>query len=152
MGQRDTFPPTRYVHEVRTHFDDLLASSLPEEVLAFAAGKAHAAGLEPREAAIHICDDHSWLLARQWVEANQMASELAEFAIASRISECANLARAMEQDVLDLLPDLPDLMRQPCFSDAFREMVADIAAWHGLPEHRWTAPIGQEGSARRLTA
>ncbi len=150
MGQRDPSPPTQYIRDVKHHLDDLLAFALPEEVLEQAAGKAFAAGLEPCEAAIHLCDDHSWLLSRQWVEANQMASELAEFSIASRISECANLAREMDQDLLDLLPDLPDLVGQPCFSDGFRDTVAHIATWHGIPEHRWSAPEVQVGVAGRV--
>ena len=152
MGQRDPSPPTRYIHDAQTRLQDLLAFSLPEDVLAFAAGKVFAAGLEPREAAIQICDDHSWLLSRQWVEANQTASELAEFAIATRISECANLAREMKQDLLDLLPDLPDLVRQPCFSAEFRDLVAHIATWHGIPEHRWSGQEVRTGVSGRATA
>ncbi|EYD76418.1 hypothetical protein Rumeso_01976 [Rubellimicrobium mesophilum DSM 19309] len=114
--------------------------------------KTFAAGLEPREAAVRLCHDHSRLLSRQWVEENLTASELAEFAIASRISECANLAREIGRDLLDLLPDLPDFVRQPCFSDEFRDMVADIAAWHGIPEHRWTSPEMWADLSGRVTA
>ena len=62
------------------------------------------------------------------------------FAIASRIDECAGLATGTGQDLLEVLPDLLDLVRQPCFSDKFRDMVVNIAARHGIPEHRWHAP------------
>jgi hypothetical protein len=126
-----------------------LALSLPEEVLTFAARKAFARGLEPREAAVLICHEHNQRLCQQMVERDEMASDLVEFAIASRIDECGNLAGEMDQDLLDLLPDLPAFVRQPCFSDEFRDMVLHIATWHGVPEHRWSAaealcgPLGQ---------
>ncbi len=140
MGQRDPSPPTLYTLDVQKLLEDTMALSLPESALAFAAQKAFARGLEPREAAILICYDHSRRLGQQLVEADELASDLVEFAIANRIDASAELAGAMDQELLDLLPDLPDLVRQPCFSDEFRDVVAHIVTWHGIPDHRWSVP------------
>jgi hypothetical protein len=140
MGQRDSSPPTLYTLDVQKLLEDTLALSLPESALAFAAQRAFARGIEPREAAVLICHDHSRRLGQQLLDDNEPVSDLVEFAIANRIDGCADLASAMDQDLLDLLPDLPDLVRQPCFSGEFRDMVAHILTWHGIPEHRWSAP------------
>jgi hypothetical protein len=149
MGQKDCSPPPRYLREVRQLLDDYMALWLPTDLLEPALAKAFVVGLDPREAAVHICHEHSRRLCRQMIERSDTASDLVEFAIASRIDECGNLAGEMDQDLLDLLPDLPAFVRQPCFSEEFRDMVLHIATWHGIPEHRWSAaealcgPVGQ---------
>ena len=149
MGQKDRTPPSRYLRDVRQLLDDHLALWLPADLLEPALASAFMRGLEPREAAVQICHEHSLRLCRQLLDQSDMASDLVEFAIASRIDECGNLAGEMDHDLLDLLPDLPAFVRQPCFSDEFRDMVLHIATWHGIPEHRWSAaealcgPLGQ---------
>lgn len=140
MGQRDPSPPTNYVHDVERLLDAPLVLSLPTEVLDFATRKAFARGLEPREAAVLICHQHSRRLCQRLLDDHEPASDLVELAIANRIDGCAELASQMDHDLLDLLPDLPYFLRQPCFSNEFRDMVANIATWHGIPEHRWSAP------------
>jgi hypothetical protein len=35
-----------------------------------------------------------------------------------------------------VLPDLPHLVRQPCFSDEFRDMVANTTSWTQMIEER----------------
>ena len=152
MGQRDPSPPTHYVRDIETLLDEPLALSLPTSALEFAAQTAFVRGLEPREAAVLICHDHSRRLCQQLVDDSEPASDLVEFAIANRIDGCAELAGAMDQDLLHLLPDLPDLVGQPCFSTEFREMVAHIATRHGIPEHRWSAPEAPAGVVGRVTA
>jgi hypothetical protein len=139
MGQRDTSPPTHYVLDVEALLDEVLALTLPTHVLDFAARMAFSRGLQPREAAVRICHDHSRRLCQQLVDENEPASDFVELAVAHRIDGSAELASAMEQDLLDILPDLPDLIRQPCFSAEFRDTVAHIATWHAIPEHRWSA-------------
>ena len=140
MAQRDTAPTRNYTLAVRSLLDHPLALRLPEDVLDFATTRTFAAGLTPTEAAIRLCHEHSKLVGRQLVERDQMANGRAEFAIASRIDECAGLATGTGQDLFEILPDLQDLVRQPCFSDEFRDMVLNIAIWHGIPQHRWHAP------------
>ena len=152
MGQRDPSPPNHYIRDIARLLDESLALTLPDSVLTVAVRNASARGLEPREAAIQICHDHSRRLCRHLIEQGDVATDLVEFAIASRIDECAGLAEEMDQDLLDLLPDLPYFVRQPCFSDEFREMVAHIATWHGVPEHRWSVSDVQAGLGRRATA
>ncbi len=75
----------------------------------------------------------------------------AEFLAASRIDECAGLATGTGHDLLEFLPDLQDFVRQPCFSDEFRDMVANVATWHGIPEHRWHAPDSRGAPAPRVS-
>jgi hypothetical protein len=152
MGQKDHSAPTPYVRDVQELLDEPLALWLPEDVLAFAAGKAFARGLEPGEAALLIGHEHSRRLARQLVEDGKRASDLVEFAIATRIDGCAELARKMDHELLDLLPDLPYFVRQPRFSDEFRDLVARIATSHGIPDHRWSVPEGRANTAGRATA
>jgi hypothetical protein len=129
-----------YVRAVEALLDQPMALTLPGEVLDYAARRTFARGLEPREAAILICHEHSRRLGRQLVEQGKLASDLVELLIANRIDGCAELARQMDHDLLDLLPDLPYFVRQACFSPEFRDMVADISAWHGIPEQRWMVP------------
>ena len=150
MGQRDTTLPTHYARELQALLSEPLALSLPEHVLEFAARRAFARGLEPREAAICICHEHSRRLCQRLVEQGDMASDLLEFAIATRIEGCAELAKVMDHELLDLLPDLPYFVRQSCFSPEFRDMVARIAFWHGIAEHRWSAPEDRADLSRRL--
>lgn len=152
MGQKDTSPPSSYSAAVRSLLDHPLALRFPEDVLAVATARTFAAGLTPTEAAIRLCHEHSRLMGRHLVDSNRMATGLAEFAIASRIDECAGLATGTGQDLLEILPDLQDFVRQPCFSDEFRDMVANVATWHGIPEHRWHAPDSRGAPVRRLRA
>jgi hypothetical protein len=152
MGQRDQSPPTHYLHDLQKLLDEPLALWLPEDVLAFAAGKAFARGFEPREAAVLICQEHSRRLCQRLVDDNEPASDLVEFAIANRIEGCAELASQMDQDLLDLLPDLPYFVRRPCFSAEFCDWVAHLAAGHGIPEHRWGVLEVQAGKSGRATA
>jgi hypothetical protein len=114
-----------------------MALTLPVEVLYHAARRTFARGFESREAALLICHEHSRRLCSHLVEQSEMTSNLVELVIANRIDGCAELAGQMDHDVTDLLPDLPYFVRQPCFSPELRDMVAEIAAWHGIPEHRW---------------
>ncbi len=151
MGQRDPSPPSQYLREVETLLDQPLALSLPQSALEFATNKAFGRGLEPREAAVLICHDHSRRLCQRLVDDGEAASDLVEFAIANRIDGCAELAGALDQDLLDLLPDLPELVAQPCFSPEFREMVATIATWHGIPDHCWSLPEAQPNPSGRAT-
>ena len=139
MGQKDPSPPLFYGQDVQRILDRSLALSLPDDVLEHAAKVAFARGLETREAAILICHEHGQRLCRQLVEQSERASDLVELVIASRIDECANLASELQQDLLDLLPDLPEFVQQPCFSDEFRDIVAQIAIQHRIPEHHWSA-------------
>ena len=81
-----------------------------------------------------------------------MAGDLAEFVVANRIDKSAKLVNGTDREILELLPDLREFERQPCFTDEFREMVANISSWNGLPEHRWSAPDGPSRSGRRVTA
>ena len=138
MGQRDASTPSHYMRDVEMLLDQPLALSLPQSALEFATSKAFARGLEPREAAVLICHDHSRRVCQRLVDDGEAASDLVEFAVANRIDGCAELAGSMDQDLLDLLPDLPELVSQPCFSREFREMVATVASWHGIPDHRWS--------------
>jgi hypothetical protein len=115
-----------------------LALSLPRSALEFASSKAFAQGLESRAAAVLICHDHSRRLCQRLIDENEPASGLVEFALAARIDGSAELASAMDQDLLDLLPDLPVLLRQPCFSGEFRDAVSHIVTWHGISDHRWS--------------
>ena len=91
-------------------------------------------------------------MGRHLLDSDQMATGLAEFAIASRIDECAGLATGTGRDLLEILPDLQDFVRQPCFSDEFRDMVASIATWHGILQHRWHALDSRGAPARRVSA
>ena len=43
------------------------------------------------------------------------------------------------RDLHAVLPDLEDLVRQPCFSGEFREMVANTVSWDEMIEERWAA-------------
>ena len=152
MGQRDQTAPIHYIRDVERLLNEPMALSLPEDVLAFATKKAFRRGLEPREAAVLICHEHSRRFCRHLVEESQMASNLVEFAIANRIDGCAALAGQMDHDVMDLLPDLPYFVRQTCFSHEFRDMVAHIAIWHGIPEQRWNVPEVNDYVSDRVTA
>jgi hypothetical protein len=149
MGQADRSPPQKYVKDVKHLLDRLLAPCVPSDLLDPALAKAFSRGMAPREAAVQICHDHSRRFCQRMVEQSDMVSDLVEFAIASRIDECGNLAAEMEQDLLDLLPDLPEFVRQPCFSDEFRDMILHIATWHGIPEHRWAAAEALTGRSGR---
>ena len=151
MGQIDPTPSASYSAALKAILDDRLILSLPAAVLETAAKRAFAAGLSPCEAAIRICHEHARLVSRNLIEQELIASDLAELTIASRIDECAELAHSMEQDIVDLLPDLSDLVQQPCFSDEFRRMVSNIATWHGIPEHRWNTADLLKSLSRRAT-
>ena len=151
MGQSDTSPTPSYTEAVRSLLDHPLVLRFPKDVLDVATARTFAAGLTPTEAAIRLCHEHSKLVGRQLVESDLMATGLAEFAIASRIDECAGLATGTGQDLLEILPDLQDFVRQPCFSDEFRDIVVNIATWHGIPEHRWHALDSHAVSGRRLS-
>jgi len=150
MGQQDHSPPAAYLRDVLQLLDEPLALPLSADFLEPAVESAFASGLEPREAAVQICHDHNRRLCQRLIEQDDMASDLVEFAIASRIDECGNLAGEMDQDLLDLLPDLPDFVRQPCFSVEFRDMVLRIATWHGIPAHRWSAVEALLGLSGRM--
>lgn len=152
MGQRDQTAPLGYVRDVERLLDEPMALSLPEDVLAIATKKAFMRGLEPREAAVLICHEHSRRLSRQFIKQSEMASDLVELVIANRIDGCAALAGQMDHDVMDLLPDLPYFVRQPCFSHEFRDMVAHIGIWHGIPEQRWAVPEVNGYVSDRVTA
>jgi len=154
MGQRDISPPTPYIDDVEALLDEALALTLPEDALQHAVRRTFAKGFDPREAAVLICHEHSRRLGRHLVEQGERASDLVELAIAHRIDGCAELAGQMNHDVMDLLPDLPNFVRQACFSNEFRDMVTHIATWHGIPTHRWSAPDAHAESvvARALDA
>ena len=137
MGQKDTSPAARFVFKVQALLDHPLGLALPDAVLDAAARRAFEVGVTPEEAAIRICHEHARLMSRGWVEKDRMATDLAEFVIANRIDECAKLALQTGLSLLDLLPELPDFVQQPCFSAEFREMMGNIAVWHGLPEPCW---------------
>ena len=152
MAQINTSPPARYTDIIGEIQDRPLGLTLPSDVLGAAARRTYAAGLTSTEAAIRICHEHDRRLSPQLVEENRTASDLTELMLANRLEEIAALARKIGQDILQLLPDLPDLVRQPCFSDEFREMVAKVATWHGLPEHRWNVPDGHARGLRAVNA
>jgi hypothetical protein len=152
MGQRDQTVRMEYVQALEALLDQPMALTLPEDVLRYAARRTFARGFEPREAAVLICHEHSRRLSRQLIEQSEMASDLVELVIANRIDGCAELASQMDHDVMDLLPDLPYFVRQACFSPEFRGMVAEIATWHGIPEHRWSVPEVDDYVSDRVTA
>ena len=152
MAQKDTSPAARYIFEVQALLDHPLDLSLPDAVLEVAAQRAFAAGISPEEAAIRICHEHAKLVSQVWVEEGSQASDLAEFVVSCRIDESAKLAVQTGLSLPDLLPDLADYLRQPCFSDALRDMVANVTTWHGIPEHRWDVPDGQAAGLRRASA
>lgn len=141
MGQNDTSPPERYTHNVREILEEPLGLSLPPEVLGAAAVRTYAAGLTSTEAAIRICHEHGRLETRRLVDEGRKATALAELALAHRLEEIAALARGIGQNPLQVLPDLPDLVREPCFSIEFRDMVARIARWRVRPDHGWRAEV-----------
>ena len=152
MGQQDQTAPKQYVRDVEALLDQPMALTLPAEILYYAARRTFARGFEPREAVILICHEHSRRLGRHFVEQSEMASDFVELVIANRIDGCAELASQMDHDVMDLLPDLPYFVRQPCFSPEFRDMVAEIAAWRGIPEHRWSVPEADDHVSDRVSA
>ena len=152
MAQKDLSPPARFMSELRDVLDEPFGLVLPEAVVETAGRRAFAASLTPTEAAIRIVHEHARLVSQHLVDEDATASDLNELIIATRIDDAAGLAKAMDRDILDLLPDLGDFVRQPCFSDEFREMVANIATWHGIPEHRWNAPDGQALGLRVASA
>ena len=138
MAQNDTSPAARFIFKVQALLDHPLGLNLPDAVLDAAARHAFEAGVTPEEAAIRICYEHARLVSRAWVKEGRSASDLAEFVISGRIEESAKLALRTGMPLLDLLPELPDYVQQPCFSEEFRGMIADIATAHGSPEHRWS--------------
>lgn len=152
MAQLDLSPPPDYVRDVLDALDHPFGLTLPEPVFDAAVRRAFAAGLAPAEAAIRLCHEHGWQVSRHWLEAGEMASDLAEFVIASRIDESARLAREQGRDLVELLPDLAEFVEQPCFSDELRGMVANILTWHGLSEHLWGAPGVEPARERRPSA
>ena len=137
MAQNDTSPAARFIFKVQALLDHPFGLALPDAVLDAAARHAFEAGVTPEEAAIRICHEHARLVSRTWVEEGRSASDLAEFVISGRIEESAKLALRTGMPILELLPELQDYVQQPCFSEEFRGIIADIATSHGSPEHHW---------------
>jgi hypothetical protein len=137
MAQKDQSPPQDYLTEVLEVLDHPLGLILPGSVVATAAWLAFSAGLTATEAAIRICHEHAQRMSGRWNEDGTTASDLAEFVLVNRLDESAQLAKRGDRDLLDLLPDLPTFVRQPCFSDEFRHLVSNLSTWHGIPESRW---------------
>ena len=76
-------------------------------------------------------------MAEDWVEAGLRGSELAEMVIADRIYESRKILARGRRDLQAVLPDLQALMGQPCFSDEFRDMVANTVSWDEMIDERW---------------
>ena len=112
--------------------EDHLSLVVPDPVLDAWLPRAAIEGRTPAEAAVLICHAQSQLAAESWVESNLMASELAEMVIADRIYESRKLLAKRGRDLQEVLSDLAGLVRQPCFSDEFREMVANTENWHDM--------------------
>lgn len=124
----------------RTAVMDILEGTLsmivPETVLDTWLRRTFAERRTPIEAAVLICQAQSQLVAEAWVEAGLRASELAEMVIADRIYECRRILERSGRDLRRVLPDLDALVSQPCFSDEFREMVANTVPWDEMIEAR----------------
>lgn len=116
-----------------------LGLAVPEPILDAWLRRALAERRTPIEAAILICHAQSQLVAESWVEAGLMASELAEMVIGDRIYESRKLLTRSGRDLHKVLPDLACLVRQPCFSGEFREMVANTVSWGDMIEERWAS-------------
>jgi hypothetical protein len=152
MAQKDSSPAARFIFKVQALLEHPLGLALPGSVLETAARRAFEAGVTPEEAAIRICHEHARLVSRSWVEESRQASDLAEFVIAGRIEDSAKLALQTGLSLLEVLPDLPDYVQQPCFSDEFRDMAVTIAIQDGNPEHRWSRSDGAAGVSRSAGA
>ncbi len=119
--------------------EDTLSLAVPEPVLNTWLRRAPAEGRTPIETAVLICHGQNQLVAESWVEAGLMASELGEMVIADRIYESRKLLARSGRELDQVLPDLADLVRQPCFSAEFRAMVANTASWNEMLEERWSS-------------
>ncbi len=113
-----------------------LGLAVPEPVLDAWLRRVLIEGRTPIEAAILICHAQTQLTAESWVESDLQASELAEMVIADRVYESRKLLAGSNRDIHAILPDLASLVQQPCFSDGFREMVANTVSWDDLVEER----------------
>ena len=119
--------------------EDTLGLAVPEPVLDTWLRRVLAERRTPIEAAVLICHAQNQLVAESWVEAGLMASDLAEMVIADRIYESRKLLARSGRELDQVLPDLAGLVRQPCFSAEFRDMVANTASWDEMLEERWTS-------------
>ncbi|HVG48753.1 MAG TPA: hypothetical protein VM899_11530 [Rubellimicrobium sp.] len=119
--------------------EDTLGLAVPEPVVETWLRRILAEERTPIEAAVLICHAQNQLVAESWVEAGLMASELGEMVIADRIYESRRLLTRTGRDLHTVLPDLADLVRQSCFSDEFRDMVANTVSWDELIEERWAS-------------
>jgi hypothetical protein len=116
--------------------EDTLGLAVPEPVLDTWLRRVLAEGRTPIEAAFLICHAQNQLVAEFWVEAGLKASELGEMVITDRIYESRRLLARSGRGLHEVLPDLADLVRQPCFSDEFREMVANTVSWDEIIAER----------------
>jgi hypothetical protein len=119
---------------------DVLEGSLglcvAEPVLEAWLRRVLAEGRTPIEAAVLICHAQNELSAESWVEAGLCASELAEMVIADRIYESRKILRLSGRSLQEVLPGLGRLVSQPCFSDEFRDMVANTTSWTEMIDQR----------------
>jgi hypothetical protein len=139
MANRLPSQPSAFRLAILDVLEGVLGLSVPEPVLDTWIRLALAEEQTPIEAAVLICHAQNELVVESWVEAGMMASELAEMAIADRIYESRKILARSGRDLHAVLPDLEDLVRQPCFSGEFREMVANTVSWDEMIEERWAA-------------
>ncbi len=139
MAHSDLSRGTAFRRAVLDVLEDTLGLVVPEPVLDTWLRRVLSEGRTPVEAAVLICHAQAQLVVESWVESNLKASELAEMVIADRIYESRKLLTRIGRDLHEVLPDLEALVRQPCFSDEFREMVANTASWDEMIEERWAS-------------
>lgn len=140
MAQGDPARRTAFRQVVLDTLEDRLGLAVPEPVLETWIRRARAEGRTPIEAAVLICHAQNQLVAEAWVEAGLMASELAEMMVADRIYESRKILARSGRSISEVLPDLPELVAQPCFSRDFRAMVANTVSWDEMIEARSAAP------------
>ena len=139
MAHSDLSRTAAFRRAVLDVLEDPLGLTVPEPVLDTWLRRVLAEGRTPITAAVQICHAQHQLVAESWVEAGLMASELAEMVIADRIYESRKMLARSGRDLQEILPDLDALVGQPCFSEEFREMVANTVNWDTMIEERWAS-------------
>ena len=136
MGHRVLSDRAAFRRTTMDLLEDHLSLVVPDAVLDAWLPGAMAEGRSPAEAAVLICHSQNQLVAESWVESDLMASELAEMQIADRIYESRKLLARHGGDPQEVMSDLAGFVRQPCFSDEFRQMIANTLSWHEMVESR----------------
>ena len=136
MGHRVLSDRAAFRRTTMDLLEDHLSLVVPDAVLDAWLPGAMAEGRSPAEAAVLICHSQNQLVAESWVESDLVASELAEMEIADRIYESRKLLARHGGDAQEVMSDLAEFVRQPCFSDEFRQMVANTLSWHEMVESR----------------